>query len=715
MKQTDNYQIINVINKEKKLAAIRSEIMEMPAEKALDFILDASFPANLVQSFPDQDLHFMMYHIGKEDFIPVLSLASSQQWEYILDVEVWDNDRFNINKITNTLALLYKADPERLLRWAVKEKTEFFEHYLFKNMEIRIREHDEDPSDFGDDFVTIDSIFYFRFPEPKKNLDLNQSDDDPTDNDQMMPESLVKTEISDNDNLQEESRDDVIYDETEMEENETAEIFISNMLNTLADMDISVFQSVLLETDTIIPAEIEEEEFRLKNVRLAEKGFLPPHEAVALYQPLKPEDLKRRPTIFLSKPFVESELSYPPLYPRLLLQKKGSLKTYSLNNRKNLFAAALEYLAQDDNISINLQSELAFLVNSIVSADNKILRSREELEKNVHKTCCYLSVGIEIIHSKKKGKHIDLKPKLCASVILNYALKDIFRVGSGASLSLKKRAVNWYMQSHIRVTGLPLSFLGEKWFGIIGGLLLERPLFFNSLTDNKNSTNGDDKNRYVDIDSNSTLYRPFSSIDEIEYTSNELDEIILIDSMLKQLNFDFKTLFVDSLSLNFITWKAIFMTLWAMKRMGINSSPSDCCSIPFKKFKPFFVQLLDLKSRRESNLWNQDQPEQFENTSGQSATSGKIVEVIRNDFFNWLDESGIIKIGKLGKDIKENYSNNTDCAKDNNIDIYDINLITIHKIFNDLFDEIEEEYGSVASEDIAPELIFHFIVARERE
>ncbi|MGD9733729.1 MAG: DUF6178 family protein, partial [Desulfamplus sp.] len=124
MKQTDNYQLINAINKEKKLAAIRSEIMEMPAEKALDFILDASFPANLVQSFPDQDLHFMMYHIGKEDFIPVLSLASSQQWEYILDVEVWDNDRFNINKITNTLALLYKADPERLLRWAVKEKTE---------------------------------------------------------------------------------------------------------------------------------------------------------------------------------------------------------------------------------------------------------------------------------------------------------------------------------------------------------------------------------------------------------------------------------------------------------------------------------------------------------------------------------------------------------------------------------------------------------------
>ena len=126
MQLTENYQLINAINKEKKLAAIRSEIMEMPAEKALDFILDASFPANLVQSFPDQDLHFMMYHIGKEDFIPVLSLASSQQWEYLLDVEVWDNDRFNINKITNTLAMLYKAVPHG------KKLKNFIQHYKIK-------------------------------------------------------------------------------------------------------------------------------------------------------------------------------------------------------------------------------------------------------------------------------------------------------------------------------------------------------------------------------------------------------------------------------------------------------------------------------------------------------------------------------------------------------------------------------------------------------
>ncbi|MBF0204621.1 MAG: hypothetical protein HQK67_09980, partial [Desulfamplus sp.] len=656
---TDNYQLANIINKERKLATIRSEILALSSEKALDLILDTPFTANLIQSFPEQDLYFLMHHIGEEDFLPVLSLASSDQWEYILDMEVWQNDRLDMAQMTRNLALLYKADPQRFLRWTIKEKTGFIEYYLFKNMEIRILEHDEDPSDFGDDFVTIDSVFYFRFPQiPETEETLN-------------------------------------YGETET--------LITDMLNTLADMDMSVFQGVLLETGSVIPAEVEEEEFRLKNVRLAEKGFLPSHEAVAVYQPLKIKDLKKRPSMFFKKTFLGSELPLPPIYQSLMLQKnaithksstdnssthKSSIHNSSIMNQKNIFARALELLDKDENIALTLQSEFAFLVNSLVSADKETVRSREAIEKIVEKACSYLSLGIEMINMEFSEKNSEKKceqssekgfkkgseqasgkgsenssgknsnknsviptPEQGASIISQFALKDIFRTGSGASMALKERAQHWHAESQIMKYDLQLTFLGENFLGVVGGLLLDRPLFFDNYT-------------------TGVLYRPFASFKDIEQTSSSLDAITEMDKMVARLKPD-STL----LSLNFLTWKALFLTLWAMKRMKIDSSSAY---IPVDKFKPFFVEMLDLKERIPG-------------------ARGKIDPVIRDDFFHWLCEEKIVY----------------EACEDG--DIMSVNLIssTVRELFDSVFDELEDEYGTVSPEDIDPDLVFHFILTKE--
>ncbi len=58
------------------------------------------------------------------------------------------------------------------------------------------------------------------------------------------------------------------------------------MLHHLAGMDHSIYQGVLFESTSILPAETEEELFRRRSVRLAEKGFLPYDEALAIYKPL---------------------------------------------------------------------------------------------------------------------------------------------------------------------------------------------------------------------------------------------------------------------------------------------------------------------------------------------------------------------------------------------------------------------------------------------
>lgn len=163
-KKTD-YKLANVQKKEMKLRGQRHEILVSESEKALELILDSRAPASLVQSFPDQDLYYLMHKIGPDDFIPILAMAKSEQWEYILDVDAWDNDRFDLEYMSKTFDLLFKADPHRLLRWVIKEKPDFFEFFLFQNMEIKIREHDQLPPSDSDDYITFDDKFYFRFPD----------------------------------------------------------------------------------------------------------------------------------------------------------------------------------------------------------------------------------------------------------------------------------------------------------------------------------------------------------------------------------------------------------------------------------------------------------------------------------------------------------------------------------------------------------------------
>ena len=73
-----NYKLANVARQELKRRTLRQEILVSDSQKALDMILEAPSPATLIQSFPDQDLYYLMHKIGVHDFTPVLALAASK-------------------------------------------------------------------------------------------------------------------------------------------------------------------------------------------------------------------------------------------------------------------------------------------------------------------------------------------------------------------------------------------------------------------------------------------------------------------------------------------------------------------------------------------------------------------------------------------------------------------------------------------------------------
>ncbi len=506
-----------IIARIRNLLQQREKIVSMTPEKALNAILDSPQPAALVHSFPEEDFYFLIHDIGLEDSHLLLSLASDKQWEYIVDLEVWEKDKIEIQSITRWLDLLFKVDPNRFIKWFLHQKTDFVESYLFKNIEVMVRETDQDPSEFGDEFFTYDDTFYVRFLDDPFDLEPGEQESSKT----------IKKQ---------------------------RDAFLAKFFETLAAFDHVTYQNVLMESSSVIPAESEEEAYRQRNVRLAEKGFLPYEEAIGIYQPLKAQDFeKQSPKFTATDP--ERKLFLPvPLYSAGMLEKES------------LFTDALKRIEIDDVLE-QVQTEFAGLCNQIIAADQKNIREKDELKRIVQKACGYLNVGLEQLTEDDSVLDVNRSTAL----IQSYPLSSIFKVGYGLALELKWRAEKWRKKSWFEKEGLLLSFWGEDWLGVLGGLLIKKPLFYDNYK-------------------TGVLYREFISMEDIKKTENALNEIIAFDELLSRM-----TIQLDPVVNGFITYKNLVLTLWISYYLGL---PEEPLSITLDEFKLFFDDLWAGKAKQ---------------------------------------------------------------------------------------------------------------------
>jgi len=496
----------NVLNRIKRLHETRQQILTLPVEAVMDHIVQAPQPAALVHSFKEEDFYFLLQDVGPEDAQPLLSLASNKQWEYILDLEIWEKDRLSSSALTRWLDLLYKADPLRMIKWCLDHKTDLLQYYLFKNIEVRIRETDQMSSDFDDDFFTQDDTFYVRILDPPADSEEGQ---------------------------------------TAVEQRHE---FLADLIGRLSQYDHVVFQNLLVESAAILPAETEEEAYRLRNVRLAEKGFLPFDEAVGVYQPLKVTEVEAGPPKSLASPLDDAVPAPGPLYPVRLLPE---------NNR---FTDALQLIDTEEALH-QIQSEFAGLCNQVITADHQKITSKDELGQIVRKVCGFLNLGLARLAQEKEPGAVGN----WADLIKRVPLSRFFRLGYGQVLELKWRAEKWHQNSWFSAQGLPLSFWDEEWLGVLGGLLLKKPLFF------ENYQNGQ-------------LYRDFAAYEDIQATGQILSQIMAIDRLLRLMDLNPGPLTAH----RFITYKNLLLTLWARHYLDLSPQPA---ALSLQELKNLFEAL----------------------------------------------------------------------------------------------------------------------------
>ncbi|MBW2590115.1 MAG: hypothetical protein JRD71_05260 [Deltaproteobacteria bacterium] len=362
-------------------------------------------------------------------------------------------------------------------------------------------------------------------------------------------------------------------------------------LKSIAAYDHVKYQQILHEALSIIPAEVEEEAFRMRNVRLAEKGFLPFDEAIGVYQPLSPKNLKNRSAKSLIRDEGKDLLLPVPFYPTDMLKED------------NLFTRSLARIEADDILQ-QIQAEFAFLCNQVITADHKKTRSREELRDIVKKACGYISIGLDRMSEKEGGTSSKLRDDHCALFLKKHPLSSIFRVGYGLALKLKWRAEKWLDKCWFAGNGIPLTFWGEEWTGVLGGILIKKPLFY----DNYKS---------------GLLYREFVSISDIEETETQLDKIIAFDDLISSMSINLKPLSFY----RFLSHKNLILTLWARHHLNLPEEPDP---LAVDKFKRFHGLLFSGKSKAR-----------------------KIGQPMKESFLKWLVERTGTSDFKLSKSLGE--------------------------------------------------------------
>ena len=451
------------------------EFFSMPGMDALDRILEQKYPQHYIQHMTSVDFFWLVKKIGEDDALPILKLASPEQWQYLLDMELWRKDRIDPEQIAIWLERFHRSDPGGFVRWFGSHGQALAYMFLYKNIQVEIKNLDED-EEFPEDFITYDGTYYIRI--------LNKEHEE----------------------------------------------MIGNILREMARDNHEQYQALISGLAGVLPAEAEEGMYRMRNVRLAEEGFLPTEDALAVYAYLKAETL----------------LKDQPLEERFLAdgEKTGALVpiTPLIHSQDNNFLAGVVSRLTDPILLDRVRLEFAGLCNQIISADGLVISDFEDLIQTCRKAAGYISLGLERVTEENLP--------LSEQVLKQNPLLSIFRIGFGLALELKWEAERWIKEAWFHSVGLKPDFWGEEWGATLSGLLERRPIFFSGNLEQEN-------------------YREFEQSSDIKSCKDSLGHMIALDRVLESLTSKYPlapTRMKDPL----LTFHPFLFTFWARRQLKLN-------------------------------------------------------------------------------------------------------------------------------------------------
>ncbi len=243
-----------------------STLLQLRGRERMEAILSSENPRSLFQALQEEEAYFTIKEIGEQDALPLLSLMSPAQCQYLLDLELWRGYEIQLERLEHWLPILLSCDQEAIRQWLRSIEIDTLLLIFKKTIRTHLKEGGEGIETLREEIphFTLDGTYFIEVLNP------------------------------------------------------TLQEPIERLLRDLADLDFNLYRRVLEQVDAEIKAELEERALHFREARLEDKGFPPMEEALSLYQYLNPKRLKRmleEKEIY----FPESvEISPPPSFPMVL-------------------------------------------------------------------------------------------------------------------------------------------------------------------------------------------------------------------------------------------------------------------------------------------------------------------------------------------------------------------------------------------------------------
>ncbi|GBD26131.1 hypothetical protein HRbin30_01460 [bacterium HR30] len=308
----------------------------LPARARLERLLEHPRAAEIVAQLPVQEVYYLVKEIGLADAGELLALASPEQVQGCLDLDVWDKDRLDITRLRPWFeVMLEEFLPNRMLRVLEGLDIELLALWLRRTCRIYDRTLEEEVEEHLNRprYSTPDTFFVVEF----------------------LPETDASTALT-----------------------------LERLLDRLYDVDQQFVRRLLLEAKWGLETELEETAYRWRRGRLEDLGFVEYFEAIGVYATIDPAKAKGAAAI-----------DWRPRGPR-----EGAVvlpvPVADAFTDGSFFAAVFASI-RDESFAQDVAEALLALVNRVLSADRADPAEPDEVRAVSSRALATLSLGLEYL------------------------------------------------------------------------------------------------------------------------------------------------------------------------------------------------------------------------------------------------------------------------------------------------------------------------------
>ncbi|MBN1944125.1 MAG: hypothetical protein JW797_00560 [Bradymonadales bacterium] len=392
------------------------------ASQRIDQLMEHEESRRLVALIDPPALFCLVKEVGIHQASDLVQRTTPDQLQTFLDLDCWNTDQLAWEPLMDWLAIVLEGD-DLWLHDVLKEiDLEILALFLLHHVEIHHTRAEETAERLdrleGGWELTPDGVYLLVLPKEKRAADL-----------------------------------------------------VHRLIDRIYCIDQELARHLLEVVRFELPSVMMETAYQIRNSRLEQYGFPPVEEAMAIYAPVNPSDLRRsweqtvlteeapKLPLRLDRPF---ELPLPVSRGLIQLAVEGDSE----------WGRTLAQLIQADpslRLPTKVLCQLVNLVNQAIMADHHGPKGPEEMAPTLTRVHGFLNVGLQYLTRRESTRS--------PSFLSTLPLKSIFQVGYNLVRSLQKQAQKLVARGNLSlVDQIETSLCSDHESELIGGLLQQIPI-----------------------------------------------------------------------------------------------------------------------------------------------------------------------------------------------------------------------------------------------